>query len=80
MKLGDKVTWTKVDEQEPKNLMEYELKPCPFCGSDEVDLGVGEKYDGEDYYITCYECGMTTDTYAKPEFIVERWNRRAGDA
>ena len=56
-----------------------ELKPCPFCGSDDVALDefayrIG---DGEwESKVICYECHANTGFYTKQE-AVEAWNRRA---
>lgn len=50
-----------------------ELKSCPFCGGE--DLQVINVY-GEDYYVdclTCTACGPSGDTY---EEAIEAWNRR----
>ena len=40
-------------------MMKTKLKPCPFCGSDDLDLmetdsGVGGLEGG--YYVTCWCC------------------------
>lgn len=46
------------------------LKPCPFCGSDEVSRSMGKRGDGSPFpYIECEECGCN----GEPEV----WNRRA---
>ena len=58
-----------------------ELKPCPFCGSETLEM---DKEDGQDFnswYITCYNCdcqgvsryGMTRDE------AIKAWNMRAED-
>lgn len=65
--------------------MSEELKPCPFCGSTEV------QYFGERIYsiplinvswdgIKCMKCGaayINTDKTKCPNDICEAWNRRA---
>jgi formate dehydrogenase maturation protein FdhE len=49
---------------------DVQLKPCPFCGSDDVCRSVGEKGDGSPYrYVECVNCAAT----AEPEF----WDQRA---
>lgn len=65
-----------------------ELKPCPFCGSDEILFMVeGHLIPWEDkglqlwYRCHCYNCGVDgRDTSSKSvERAIEAWNRRAGD-
>jgi transcription elongation factor Elf1 len=49
---------------------EQKLKPCPFCGSDQVSKSEGKHADGSPwFYIECENC----DAVAEPEM----WNRRA---
>ena len=51
-----------------------ELKPCPFCGSDELFIDEGEYRN--DYSINCTDCGCRIgyfDTYAQ---AASAWNRR----
>lgn len=62
--------------------IELKLKPCPFCGSDELKILCGEC----GVFVGCTICGCCTQavplsaTYAaKPEAIAA-WNRRAGVA
>ena len=60
-------------------MMKTKLKPCPFCGSDDLDLmetdsGVGG-LSGE-YYVTCWSCcaeGGKEDTKKKAKMV---WNLR----
>lgn len=62
-----------------------ELKPCPFCGSENVELRKGIMYNGA---VHCNDCGAdvifegvtlyceeTGDTWQEAETV--RWNRRA---
>lgn len=53
-----------------------ELKPCPFCGG-EVELFENNNAFLGRWYIFCPKCGIETGLYIKPEYIVEKWNRRA---
>ncbi len=53
-----------------------ELKPCPFCGG-EVILETVDGNSPEECYIYCPECYFESGVYSKPQFIVEKWNRRA---
>lgn len=63
-------------------MSEIGLKPCPFCGSDELKILCGEC----GVFVGCTICGCCTQavplsaTYAaKPEAIAA-WNRRSGVA
>ena len=53
-----------------------ELKPCPFCGADEVNLSVREDDDGVPY-IYCYGCDSAYYNDNLSQNIIEMWNRRA---
>jgi hypothetical protein len=49
------------------------LKPCPFCGSDEVSKSEGSHADGSPwFYIECHTCAAC----AEPDI----WNTRAQPA
>ena len=53
----------------------FELKPCPFCGSDRIS--VQHLYFRP--YVICEKCHAQIpcyNTYAKAK---EAWNRRAND-
>ncbi len=66
--------------------METELKPCPFCGSSNIEL-----YKYNYWRIHCRDCGteMSLLHYTPSghevrqehleEAIVKVWNRRSGD-
>lgn len=48
-----------------------ELKPCPFCGSDNISDSIGQTGDGKPWpYVECENCGAS----AEPDI----WNRRDG--
>lgn len=55
------------------------LKPCPFCGSENISTGQALVAIGPyNNVITCGDCGM----YCKPAVIemgdaIKAWNRRA---
>ena len=55
-----------------------ELKPCPFCGGD--DLEILEEYDFElkDTYnrVFCLCCCASTCGHLYKEIAIKRWNRR----
>lgn len=52
-----------------------ELKPCPFCGSDDVFRGMLE----EVHYVECCDCCAKIETYNGIEDAVKTWNTRAID-
>lgn len=54
--------------------MSEELKLCPFCGSDDVEL-----IEGNLRYVTCNNCcGTGPDCHSGYE-ATEAWNTRAGE-
>lgn len=53
-----------------------DLKPCPFCGGEAI-LETGDGNISEEFYIYCPECDFESGVYSEPQFIVEKWNRRA---
>ena len=53
-----------------------ELKPCPFCGTNQVKIHY-PYFSDTLCYIRCYECNCITALYTKPELAAEAWNRRA---
>lgn len=60
--------------------MSEPLKPCPFCGSEEVSLSHNTLMDDTpgDYYIECHKCaalGPTTE-HSGIEVAAARWNDR----
>ena len=52
-----------------------ELKPCPFCGSKQVEYEKAEDFGGT--YVECYNCGVTSPVVANKEKAAAVWNRRA---
>ena len=53
--------------------LSVKLKPCPFCGSDELELalnGIGN------WSVSCLGCGATGRDERKADKAVEVWNRR----
>lgn len=60
-------------------MMNIELKPCPFCGSDNVKINYPVYYSGEVCNVQCYDCNCTTAAFYSPEKASEAWNRREGD-
>lgn len=60
--------------------LEYELKPCPFCGGEAVITGGGiDNF----FRVSCenLECGMLVETEDKRvlEDVIREWNTRAAE-
>ena len=51
-----------------------ELKPCPFCGNEYINLisSVGKAA----YWCKCEECGVSTSCFDSKVEAIEAWNRR----
>ena len=68
-----------------------ELKPCPFCGSDDLRLDHSTSHGHgdcgyEDLRVICNDCISTRGlfNYGSPglndmELVMNQWNRRVGD-
>ena len=54
---------------------EFELNPCPFCGSEDVTCDRLEDV----YYVECWDCGAKIESYNGMEDAVAGWNARAID-
>lgn len=55
--------------------MEYELKPCPFCGGEAriiSDIYVGKL----EHLAACRYCKASSWTYESKEEAIEAWNNR----
>ena len=56
--------------------MENKLKPCPFCGSKNVELiGPCEEYN-LGFGICCNDCGYDSPIYRTELEVIDAWNRR----
>lgn len=53
--------------------MSENLKPCPFCGSNEIFI---DQPDANCFYVGCANCGVNGTTANTKERAVEAWNRR----
>lgn len=53
--------------------MEYELKPCPFCGG---EAKVVDQFYVSARYVICEHCGATSSWCLTNEQAVKSWNRR----
>lgn len=54
-------------------MSEIELKPCPFCGSDDVICDMFEDV----YFVECWDCCAKVESCNGMEDVVAGWNRRA---
>jgi len=51
-----------------------ELKPCPFCGGNNL-----ESWDGGEanlHMIECYDCDCSTGNMISLKYAIEAWNTR----
>ena len=53
---------------------EIELKPCPFCGSDDVVFGAALE---DEYYVECWDCSAKVESCNGLEDALAGWNARA---
>ena len=52
------------------------LKPCPFCGSENVR----DNYDSGYFWVECVDCGCDGPrSFENYEWAIEKWNRRVGE-
>lgn len=51
-----------------------ELKPCPFCGSEEVECFTDDTHDY--YYINCGKCHVGVRWYKTMDETIKKWNTR----
>lgn len=61
--------------------MSEELKPCPFCGSENLRQGTVGYSCGIDIYIKCVDCCgkmQLCEEYGEKQ-LIKAWNRRAND-
>jgi Lar family restriction alleviation protein len=62
-----------------------ELKPCPFCGWQVIDVcNEGQLFGKSAYarnyvFVRCRKCYARTGVYGTKPKAVAEWNRRAGD-
>lgn len=53
-----------------------ELKPCPFCGSEDVNWAAGLE---DEYFVECWDCGAKVESYNGIGGALAGWNARAID-
>ena len=49
-----------------------ELKPCPFCGSNEIEME-------DNAYMRCISCGASSGWKDDPVSAINAWNSRANE-
>lgn len=49
-----------------------EIEPCPFCGSDNVDIG--RRYKSTLSYIFCRDCDAQGPTSDMERIAIDFWN------
>ena len=58
-------------------MTDKELKPCPFCGSDKVNVWLdGHIPYGKFYFVRCEKCLVYTLPYDDRDLAVKIWNTR----
>lgn len=62
-----------------------ELKPCPFCGSEDIKISppCNDAPEGDlsldCWDVTCRYCGCSSPFAATEDEMFERWNKRIVD-
>jgi hypothetical protein len=54
---------------------QYKLKPCPFCGSTDLDFDI-TRDNPEDHFVFWSNCGARGGESCNDEGAVENLNRR----
>lgn len=59
--------------------MGEQLKPCPFCGGEELRSGDTKFHFGTDIFIRCTNCGAKIQIAEEfgDKKLIDSWNRRA---
>lgn len=63
--------------------MKVELKPCPFCGGEDVSSFFhADRGMGESWHVECLaeSCGVGTCHHETNAEAIAAWNRRVGDS
>ena len=53
------------------------LKPCPFCGSRNIEMRRLSVQGRWSRFVRCLDCWANTDVCADDELAAACWNRRA---
>ena len=54
-----------------------ELKPCPFCGSDRIEIDDLGYQETPCWFVACNNCGAEISGFLYLSRAIEAWNRRA---
>ena len=65
-------------KMEEKEMTCKELKPCPFCGGENLEILGGDDID-KLTLISCDNCGATVAFEKKKISAINAWNRRANN-
>ena len=55
--------------------MSEEIKPCPFCGSEDVEVFPNYGH----YFAACCDCGSEGPNKERKEEAIRKWNQRPYD-
>lgn len=55
--------------------MKEKLKPCPFCGSENIEIERGP-ISGL-FCVTCHSCFASSAFFDCEDAVIKAWNRRA---
>jgi len=50
------------------------LSPCPFCGSEDVNLTTEDAHKTPPFFITCCEYGGASGLCSVPTSAIKQWN------
>jgi Lar family restriction alleviation protein len=53
-----------------------DLNPCPFCGSEEVELEIDTQWRTQRYRPRCWGCTAQMESCMSAEAAKQAWNRR----
>ncbi|MDE6148582.1 MAG: Lar family restriction alleviation protein [Ruminococcus sp.] len=59
--------------------MDNKLKPCPFCGCNNIKVDLPLDFTGL-YYCICNGCRASTAIFSSREQAMKAWNRRTKNA
>lgn len=62
-------------------MKEQKIKPCPFCGSTDIDYGkclTNKTRTGKEFFVKCENCGtevnVSYNTFDETNLALEMWN------